>query len=109
MPVSGLHSVSVEERADGFTASVLFDDGRGATKGVGFDSGDLEDAVVAAVAEAVGVSISRTAVEWFEVDGERVVAVAIRRADGTLVAGASVALAGRAFAVGTATRSALES
>ena len=109
VPVSGLRSVSVEERADGITASVLLDDGRGATRGVGFDSEDLDDAIIAAVAEAVGVSITRTAVEWLEIDGERVVAVAIRRTDGTLAAGASVVRAGRAFAVGTATRSALES
>ncbi len=106
--VSAVLSVSVEERSDGRTASVVLTDGRRASRAIGFDSDELDTAIIAATAEAVGVSVTRAAVEWLEVDDGNVVTVVIRRADDSLGAGAGVVRSGRAFAVGIATRSALE-
>lgn len=108
VPVLELRSVSVEERRDGLTATVVLADGRQAVRSVGVGGGELDAAVIAAIAEAAGEKVTTTAVEWLEVDGGSVVTVVINLADGSLAAGAGVVRIGRAFAVGLATQSALQ-
>jgi hypothetical protein len=105
--VPGIESVSVEERSDGLSASIVLTDGSQATRAVA-EPGELDTAVVAAVAEAAGQSVTPAAIEWLEVDGGSVVTVVLNRADGSLAAGAGVRRAGRAYAVAIATRLALE-
>jgi hypothetical protein len=105
-----LHSVSVEERVDGLTASVVLSDGRAASRaiGAGVGTGELDAAIVGAVAEAAGESVTTKAIEWLEIDERTVVTVVVEREDGSLGAGAGVTKIGRACAVGIATRSALQ-
>lgn len=107
---AALHSVSVEERVDGLTASVVLSDGRAASRAVGTGVGteELDAAIVGAVAEAAGESVDTKAIEWLEIDERTVVTVVVEREDGSLGAGAGVTKIGRAFAVGIATRSALQ-
>ena len=105
-----LQSVSVEERADGLTASVVLSNGRAASRAIDADLGaeGLDAAIVGAVVEAAGESVTPKAVEWLDIDEGTVVTVVVEREDGSLGAGAGVKKIGRAFAVGTATRSALQ-
>lgn len=105
--VPGIESVSVEERADGLSASIVLTDGSQATRAVAA-AAELDAAVVAAVAEATGQSVTPAAIEWLEVDGGSVVTVVLDRADGSLTAGAGVKRVGRAYAVALATNSALQ-
>jgi len=102
-----IHSVALEERVDGLTAVVSLANGRSASRSLGFESGDLDEAVVAAFAEAAGRTLDVLGVEWMEFDSGSVVTVAIRDEHGSLAAGAGVQRAGRAFAVAAATRAAL--
>ncbi|MEE9206204.1 MAG: hypothetical protein V3U50_04385 [Acidimicrobiia bacterium] len=106
-----LRSVSVEERVDGLTASVVLSNGRAASRTIGADVGaeQLHAAIVGAVAEAAGEAVTAKAIEWLQIDERTVVTVVVERDDGSLGAGAGVTRFGRAFAVGTATRSALQS
>jgi len=106
--VPDVTSVSLEERRDGLTASVVLADGRRASRAVGSGADELDTAVIAAVAEAVGESVAKVAVDWLKVDDGTVVTVVIKRSDGSLAAGAGVMRVGPAFAVGIATRAALE-
>jgi len=106
--VPDVTSVSVEERRDGLTASAVLADGRRASRAVGSGADELDAAVIAAVAEAAGESVAKVAVDWLEVDDGTVVTVVIKRSDGSLAAGAGVIRSGRAFAVGIATRAALD-
>ncbi len=99
-------SVSVEERADGLTATVTLTNGRSASRETGFDPAALDTAVVAAVTEAAGVVTTALAVEWLEVAGATVVTVVVRRGAAP-TAGAAVVKAGRAFAVANAAVAAL--
>jgi len=105
-----LRSVSVEERMDGLTASVVMSDGGAASRVVaaGLGTAELDAAVVGAVAEAAGESVTAKAIEWLEIDERTVVTVVVEREDGSLGAGAAVTAIGRAFAVGTATGAALQ-
>lgn len=99
-------SVSVEERADGLTATVTLTNGRSVSREAGFDPAALDSAVVAAVTEAAGVVATVLAVEWLEVEGASVATVVVRRG-ATPTAGAAVVKAGRAFAVANAVVAAL--
>lgn len=105
--IPAIQSVSVEERADGLSASVVLTNGRQASRAVG-EVGELDAAVVAAVAEATGQPVTPSAIEWLEVDGGSVVTVVLDTADGSLAAGAGVKRVGRAYAVAIAARSALD-
>ena len=107
-PIPEVTSVSVDEQWDDLTVSVVLADGRRASRVVGFGTDEFDAAIIAAVAEAVGESVTKVAMEWIEVDDSSVVTVVIKRSDGSLAAGAGVVRFGRAFAVGTATRSALQ-
>jgi len=109
--VPELRSVSVEERVDGLTASVVLSNGRAASRAIGADAGaeQMYAAIVDAVVEAAGRAVTAKAVEWLQIDERTVVTVVVERDDGSLGAGAGVTRFGRAFAVGTATRSALQS
>lgn len=106
-----LRSVSVEERVDGLTASVVLSNGRAASRVIGADvgAGQMHAAIVGAVAEAAGEAVTAKAIEWLQIDERTVVTVVVERDDGSLGAGAGVTRFGQAFAVGTATRSALQS
>jgi len=105
----GLTSVAVEERADGLSVVVTLDDGRRGTHRLGGeDDPELDAAVSAAVASAVGVEAEPVATEWMEIDDVSIVTVVLRLSDGALVAGAGVVRVGRAYAVGMATRAALQ-
>jgi len=105
--VSAIESVSVEERVDGLSATVVLADGAQATRAVA-EVEELDAAVVAAVAEANGQSATPAAIEWLEVDGGSVVTVVLDIGEGSLAAGAGVKRVGRAYAVAIATRLALE-
>ncbi len=109
-PVVELRSVSVEERMDGLTASVVMSDGGAASRVIaaGLGTEELDAAVVGAVAEAAGESVTAKAIEWLEIDERTVVTVVVEREDGSLGAGAAVTAIGQAFAVGTATGAALQ-
>jgi hypothetical protein len=110
-PAVELRSVSVEERMDGLTASVVMSDGGAASRVIaaGLGTEELDAAVVGAVAEAAGESVTARAIEWLEIDERTVVTVVVERGDGSLGAGAGVTKIGRAFVVGTATSAALQS
>lgn len=105
--VSAIESVSVEERVDGLSATVVLADGAQATRAVAEEE-ELDAAVVAAVAEATRQSATPAAIEWLEVDGGSVVTVVLDTGEGSLAAGAGVKRVGRAYAVAIATRLALE-
>jgi hypothetical protein len=109
-PAVELRSVSVEERMDGLTASVVMSDGGAASRVIaaGLGTEELDAAVVGAVAEAAGESVTAKAIEWLEIDERTVVTVVVEREDGSLGAGAAVTAIGQAFAVGTATGAALQ-
>ena len=108
--VPHLRSVSVEERVDGLTASVVLSNGRAASRAIepGVGPEELDAAIVGAVAEAAGESVTAKVVEWLDIDERAIVTVVVEREDGSLGAGAEVTKVGRAFAVGMATRSALQ-
>ncbi len=110
-PIVELRSVSVEERLDGLTVSVVMSDGGAASRAIaaGLGTEELDAAVVGAVAEAAGESVTARAIEWLEIDERTVVTVVVERGDGSLGAGAGVTKIGRAFVVGTATSAALQS
>jgi hypothetical protein len=103
-----LQSVAMEERSDGLTAVVSLANGRQGARSIGFDTADLDGAVVAAFTEAAGRSIELLAVEWMQIPDGSVVTVVVRQETGLMTAGAAVMRSGRAFAVAAAARAALD-
>lgn len=107
--VSRLESVSVEETPDGISVAIRASDGRQVGRFLASGVGEMDNSVVAAVAELMerpnavlaGLSEAR-------LGEETVVTVLLALGDGNVVSGSSIQTGGRAYAVAKATWVALK-
>lgn len=107
-PRAVLAGVAVEETPQGVAVVAQSSDGRSASRRARGTQHGLAEAVVAVVAELLGVETPQIeAIEERELGGANVTTIVLEQVDGSRTAGSAVVEGGVPFAVGKATWSAL--